>query len=154
MVVSPVRVSVVLALHLCYGVFENIFFCIHSTAFIGSDPSLAFALHPPPPPPTHIHTKMSSWVHDYTAQSDLGYLATSYLDLFLSSHKSVMFVVSSSGANPGFSNRGGIKDYVHAAHGAQCPLKGPGSSTVLDMILWYLSLILKHCDIKLDKKKT
>ena len=36
--------------------------------------------------------------------------------------------------------------------GVQGPLQCPGSSTVLNVISWYLSLILKHSDIKLDRK--
>ena len=62
-----------------------------------------------------------------------------------------------TGADPGFSNRGGAKDYVHAEHipSAKCevqsPLKGPGSSRVLDTLSCYLSPILTHSGIKLDK---
>ena len=69
------------------------------------------------------------------------------------------------GADPGFSNRRGAKDYVlSAVHitsaGArmllagevQCPLKGPGNSRTLDALSCYLSLILKHSDTKRDFK--
>ena len=37
--------------------------------------------------------------------------------------------------------------------GVEGPLKGIGSSKILDALSWYLRLIWKHSDTKLNKKK-
>ena len=68
-------------------------------------------------------------------------------------------LVFKPGADPGFSNRGGANNYVHAAHitivksgQGQGSLKGPGKFRVLDALsLCYLSLLL-NSDTKRDLK--
>ena len=61
------------------------------------------------------------------------------------------------GADPGFLDRGGAKDFVHPAHIPSakrevhyCRGQAPGSSVELDSLSCYLSLILKNSDTKLD----
>ena len=51
----------------------------------------------------------------------------------------------SAGADPGFSNRGGAKDYAQAAHISRTKREvphgqGPGPSRILDALPCYLSL--------------
>ena len=60
---------------------------------------------------------------------------------------------SLAGADPGFLNRGGTKDYgAHQDHEARSLIRlgsrARGSTSVLDAFLCYLSLILKHSDTK------
>ena len=62
------------------------------------------------------------------------------------------------GADPGFSNRGGAKDYMHASHITSVNPevlygRAPGSSRVLDALSCYLCHILKHSDSKTGFKK-
>ena len=70
-----------------------------------------------------------------------------------------------TGTDPGFSFRGGAKDYVpahtlrarnrtHFWQGVQGPLKGPGSSRVVfNALSRYLSLIFMHSEKKIWLKK-
>ena len=68
------------------------------------------------------------------------------------------------GRKQGFQMRGGAK-YVHVAHiptakrqvlygrgPAGARLRAPGSSSVLEALSWYLSLILVHSDTKKEEK--
>ena len=52
-----------------------------------------------------------------------------------------------------FQIEGGTKDFVHAVHIPKSLMAEiPGSFRVLDVFLYYLSLILKHSDEKDDIK--